>query len=93
MLILKDLANTQELDGKAMAAVHGGRSGAVTQGNATYQINDQKLYAPVAVGNGSAFMGKGAVDFDVTSSPSLSASNSSTSSNYNSKGWGFPVLF
>jgi hypothetical protein len=93
MLIIKDLTATQELDGKAMAAVHGGHSGAVTQGNATYQNNTQKVNAPIYAGNGSAFMGKGDVSFDITSSPSLTASNESYSTNSNSKGWGFPVLF
>lgn len=91
MLNIKDLAAAKELDAKAMGAVRGGYSGAVTQGNATYQAIDQKLYAPVSVGDGSAFMGKGPVSFDVTSNPTQTASNDSYSSNRNhvSKTLGF----
>lgn len=95
MLTIKDLAAAKELDVKEMGAVRGGYSGAVNQANQTYQAIDQKLNAPVYVGNGSAFMGKGSTSFDVTSNPTMTASNDSHSSNHNSvsKGWGFPVLF
>src|SRR5215212_1333721 len=93
-LLIKDLAFDQQLGGKAMAAVHGGHGyGDVTsQSNATYQANNQSLFAPVAVGNGSAFMGKGPVTFNVVSNPSQYASNDSTSTNTNWDGFGFPFL-
>ena len=94
MLTIKDLAVSKSLDRKEMAAVHGGYSGAVTQDNTTNQQNVQNLDASLSIGNGSAFMGKG-VNFNIDSSPSLTASNKSHSSNssYRSQGWGFPVLF
>jgi hypothetical protein len=88
-LLIKDLALDKELGGKVMSAIRGG----ISQSNVTYQANDQKMYAPVSVGNGSAFLGKGDVTFDVTSNPTMTASNDSSSANYNSKGWGgFPFF-
>jgi hypothetical protein len=85
-LFIKDLALDKELDRKEMSAVRGGFA---NQANGTSQVNNQSLFAPVSVGNGSYF-GGGPVNIQVDSNPTQTASNYSTSSN--SQG-GFPTMF
>jgi hypothetical protein len=80
-LIIKDLALDKELGGKAMSAVRGG------QNIETKQNAEAVSVANVNVGNGSAFLGKGPVTFDVVSAPSVSAFNYSDSSNSTTKGF------
>jgi hypothetical protein len=79
-LTIKDLALDKELDGKSMSSVRGG---AGDQANATMQSNAMALFAPVSVGNGS-LIGGGPVNFQVTSDPTQTATNSSTSTNFKS---------
>jgi hypothetical protein len=75
-LTIKDLALDKELDGKTMSAVRGGNS---DQANGTLQSNSQSLCAPVSVGNGTGICGP--VNFQVTSNPTQTATNCSTSTN------------
>jgi hypothetical protein len=85
-VLIKDLSLDKELDRKEMSAVRGGLANQV---NGTNQVNNQSLFAPVSVGNGSYF-GSGPVNIQVDSYPTQTASNDSTSSN--SQG-GFPMMF
>ena len=89
-LMIKDLALDKELDGKTMSSVRGGNS---DQANATQQSNVMALFAPVHVGEGS-LIGGGPVNFQVTSNPTQTATNSSTSTNFKSLDFGglLPVL-
>lgn len=89
-LMIKDLALDKELDGKSMSAVRGGSS---DQANGTAQSNVMALFAPVNVGNGS-LIGGGPVNLQVSSDPTQTATNSSTSTNTKSFDWfgGIPVI-
>jgi hypothetical protein len=82
-VLIKDLSLDKELDRKEMSAVRGGLA---NQANGTNQINTQALFAPVSVGNGSYF-GSGPVNIQVDSSPTQSATNTSTSSNFQGSDW------
>ena len=88
-LTIKDLSSAKKLDGKAMSAVRGGTG---DQANATEQKNFLTLMAPVAVGNGSA-IGGGPINFQVTSNPIQTGTNTNTSTNDRSLDWhlGFPA--
>ena len=83
-LTIKDLAITEELDRKAMSAVHGGLA---NQANGTNQANTQAMFAPVSVANGACFGGNAPVIIQVDSAPTQSATNYSTSSNSQGYGW------
>jgi len=85
-VLIKDLSLDKELDHKEMSAVRGGLA---NQANGTNQVNNQSLFAPVSVGNGSYF-GGGPVNIQVDSYPTQTASNDSTSTN--SQG-GLPMMF
>jgi predicted component of type VI protein secretion system len=85
-VLIKDLSLDKELDRKEMSAVRGGLA---NQANGTNQVNNQSLFAPVSVGNGSTF-GGGPVNIQVDSYATQTASNDSTSSN--SQG-GFPMMY
>jgi hypothetical protein len=85
-LHIKDLALDKALDRKEMSAVRGGLA---NQANGTNQVNNQSLFAPVVVGNGSYF-GSGPVNIQVDSYPTQTASNSSTSTNSQN---GFPMMY
>jgi hypothetical protein len=82
-VLIKDLSLDKELDRKEMSAVRGGLA---NQANGTNQMNTQALFAPVSVGNGSYF-GGGPVNIQVDSSPTQSATNTSTSSNFQGSDW------
>ena len=86
-LLIKDLALDKALDGKTMAAVRGGLS---NQANATQQSNTLAMFAPVAVGNGSFFGGTS--NLQVDSNPTQTASNSSTSNNFQGFDWFGPFI-
>ncbi len=88
-LIIKDLSTAKELDGKAMSAVRGGLG---DQANATEQNNFLAMKAPVAVGNGSK-IGGGPINFQITSNPTQTGTNDSTSTNDKSLDWywGYPA--
>jgi hypothetical protein len=88
-VLIKDLSLDKELDRKEMSAVRGGLA---NQANGTNQVNNQSLFAPVSVANGSCFgsgFGSGPVNIQVDSYPTQTASNDSTSTN--SQG-GFPMM-
>ena len=78
-LMIKDLVQIEELNGKAMSAVRGGQG---DQGNVTGQSNTGFIFAPVSVGNGSQFSGPASLQ--VTSNPTQTFSNYSSSKNLNS---------
>jgi hypothetical protein len=82
-LTIKDLSVTEELDRKALGAVHGGLA---NQANGTSQLNTQAMFAPVSVANGACFEG-GPVEIQVDSYPTQSAHNTSTSTNSQGSGW------
>ncbi len=82
-LTIKDLALDKKLDCKAMSAVRGGQG---NQANATEQNNFLKMKAPVSVGNGSE-IGGGPINFQVTSNPTQTGTNDSTSTNDKSLSW------
>jgi hypothetical protein len=84
-LTIKDLALDKELDGKAMSSVRGGNS---DQANATQQGNFLQMEAPVSVGNDSGIYGP--VNFQVTSNPTQTATNDSTSTNSKGFSWYAP---
>lgn len=86
-LMIKDLALTEELNGKAMSAVRGGLG---NQANGTNQSNMLAAFAPMSVANGAKFSGSGPVIIQADSDVDQTASNDSTSSNYKSNyGWFF----
>ena len=78
-LMIQDLVQIEELNGKAMSAVHGGQG---DQGNVTGQSNSGLIFAPVSVGNGSQFAGPASLQ--VTSNPTQNFSNYSSSKSFNS---------
>jgi hypothetical protein len=82
-VLIKDLSLDKELDHKEMSAVRGGLA---NQANSTNQVNNQALFAPVSVANGACF-GGGPVNIQVDSYPTQTASNSSSSSNFQGSGW------
>jgi hypothetical protein len=77
-LTIKDLSVTEELDRKALSAVHGGLA---NQANGTSQMNAQAMFAPVSVANGASFGGGAPVIIQVDSYPTQTAYNTSTSTN------------
>jgi hypothetical protein len=77
-LMIKDLALDKDLDHHTMSAVRGGLA---NQANGTSQSNCLEMFAPVSVANGSCF-GGGPVNIQVDSYPTQTASNCSTSSNW-----------
>ena len=74
-LNIRDLSTSEELDGKAMAAVHGG---ADDQAIGTSQQNVQVMSAAANVGNGSLFAGPATLQSDNTFTQSASNSNTAT---------------
>ena len=74
-LHISDLSTSKELDGKAMAAVHGGQD---NQAVGTSQSNVQSMVAAVNVGNGSIFGGPSTIQSDNTFTQSASNSNTAT---------------
>ena len=83
-LMIKDLVQIEELNGKAMSAVRGGQG---DQGNVTGQSNAGLIFAPVSVGNGSHI--DGPASFQVTSNPTQNFYNDSTSKNRKSLDFGY----
>ena len=77
-LIIKDLSLDKELGAKEMSVVRGGIG---DQANSVGQSNIMALFAPVSVGNGSAF-GGGPGNIQVSSNPTQTASNTNTSTNF-----------
>jgi hypothetical protein len=75
ILTISDLSISKELDGKAMAAVHGG---ADDQAIGTSQSNVQGMVAAANVGNGSVFCGPANIQSDNTFNQDASNSNSAT---------------
>ena len=76
-LTIKDLSASQELDAKAMSAVHGGDA---NQANGTSQMNVQNMAAMANVGNGSLFGGPTTIQSDNTFNQS--AANYSYAENF-----------
>jgi len=76
-LTIKDLSASQELDAKAMSAVHGGDG---NQANGTSQMNVQNMAAMANVGNGSLFGGPTTIQSDNTFNQS--AANYSYAENF-----------
>ena len=76
-LIIKDLSLDKKLAAKEMSAVRGGIG---DQANAVGQSNVMAMFAPVSVGNGSTVSGP--VAFQVDSTPTQTASNDNTSTNF-----------
>jgi hypothetical protein len=74
-LHISDLSLSKELDGQAMAAVHGG---ADDQAVGTSQSNVQSMVAAANVGNGSVFGGPANIQSDNTFTQSASNSNTAT---------------
>jgi len=60
---ISDLSTSDELDGKAMSAVHGGQD---NQAIGTSQANVQSMVAAANVGNGSIFRGPANLQSDNT---------------------------
>jgi hypothetical protein len=75
-LHISDLSISKELDGKAMAAVHGGKD---DQAIGTSQSNVQSMVAAANIGNGSVFGGPANIQSDNTFTQT--ASNSNTAAN------------
>ena len=86
-LMIKDLVQIEELNGKAMSAVRGGQG---DQGNVTGQSNGGFIIAPLHVGNGSLLGGP--TSLQVESSPTQNFSNDSTSKNKKSLDFGYGYL-
>jgi len=74
-LHISDLSTSKELDGEAMAAVHGG---ADNQAIGTSQTNAQGMVAAANVGNGSVFFGPAIIQSDNTFTQNASNSNTAT---------------
>ena len=83
-LMIKDLVQIEELNGKAMSAVRGGQG---DQGNVTGQSNTGFIFAPVSVGNGSHIGGP--TSLQVESNPTQNFYNDSTSRNKKSLDFGY----
>ena len=83
-LMIKDLVQIEELNGKAMSAVRGGQG---NQGNVTGQSNTGFIIAPLSVGNDS-LVGAPA-SLQVTSNPTQNFYNDSTSKNRKSLDFGY----
>jgi hypothetical protein len=77
-LHISDLSSNEELDGKAMAAVHGG---ADDQAIGTSQANVQKMLAAANVGNGMVVGANSPVIIQSDNSFSQDADNSNHASN------------
>jgi hypothetical protein len=77
-LHISDLSSNEELDGKAMAAVHGG---ADDQAIGTSQANVQKMLAAANVGNGLVAGANSPVIIQSDNSFSQDADNSNDASN------------
>ena len=75
MIHIADLSASEELDGKAMATVHGG---ADDQAIGTSQQNIQGMAAAANVGNGSLFVGPATLQSDNTFHQDASNSNTAT---------------
>jgi hypothetical protein len=74
-LHIADLSASEELDAKAMGAVHGGQD---NQAIGTSQSNVQGMVAGANVGNGSIFVGPATIQSDNTFHQDASNSNTAT---------------
>jgi hypothetical protein len=90
-LHIRDLSSGKELDGQAMAAVHGGQD---DQAIGSGQSNVQSVAATASVGNGARYVaGPANIQSDTTFSQSNHNSNAAWNLGFGLFfGWGVPVL-